>query len=286
MKHLLITGSRGFVGSFLKERLIRQGFPIIEIDGPEDDILDKQTFEKYLDCDISHVFHLAAKTFVPESWTKPLEFYQTNVMGTANVLDFCRIKKAHITYVSAYLYGQPSKLPIAENDAIIPNNPYAHSKYLAEQLCAFYAREFDLNVTIIRPFNIYGIGQNEKFLIPYLVRQALHDKTIGVKDLYPKRDYVYIDDVIDAFLLTMHRQSALSVYNIGSGTSYSVKEVIDMIQDIMQCKKQIVSENVVRKNEMNDVIADITLAKNNLLWSPRHSLREGIEKIIHYEQGK
>jgi len=284
MKSVLITGSRGFVGTHLKDGLAKRNYSPIDIDWPDADVLDKSTFDRHIDDEICHVFHLAAKTFVPESWTQPLAFYQTNVMGTANVLDFCRMKGVPLTYVSAYLYGQPLKLPISEKDPIIPNNPYAHSKCLAEQLCAFYAKEFNVRITIIRPFNIYGVGQNVKFLVPQIIMQGLYETTIKVKDMAPKRDYVYIDDVIDALLLTMNQQSPFNIFNIGSGISTSVKELIDMILDILQSNKQVVSENLLRKNELNDVVADISKAQKELHWNPKYSIREGLGKMILYEK--
>jgi len=284
MRKILITGSRGFIGSHLKTELIRRNYSPIEINTPEGNILDKNTLYKYSGDDICYVFHLAGKTFVPESWSEPLEFYETNTMGTANVLEFCRTRNVPITYVSAYLYGQPSKLPITESDSLVPNNPYAHSKYLAEQLCAFYAKEFNVAIKILRPFNIYGIGQNEKFLVPYLIKQALYEDVIRVKDLLPKRDYVYIDDVIEALVLTISHQPPFAIFNIGSGISFSAQEVIDTIQGILGTEKRVVSENAARRNELNNVVADISRARKELQWIPKHSLREGLARIIRYEK--
>ena len=97
------------------------------------------------------------------------------------------------------MYGIPKKLPVSEDDDILPNNPYAHSKYLAEQLCEFYAKEFKLKITIIRPFNVYGIGQKEEFLMPLIIKQVLNDETIKVQNINPKRDYIYLDNLINAF---------------------------------------------------------------------------------------
>ena len=284
MKHALITGSTGFIGRALKQRLSNDGYKISELNS-DFDIRKTASFLRFIDLNISCVFHLAGKTYVPESWQNPGEFYHVNVMGTENVLEFCRQKSIPLIYVSSYLYGQPEKMPISETDPIIPNNPYAHSKYLAEQLCEFYAREFGSTVVILRPFNIYGPGQSDRFLIPLIVRQALEGQAIKVKTLEPRRDYIYLDDAVDAMVCAAENIfTPFAVYNIGSGYSLSVHEVIKEVLGIVKIEIPIISEYVVRKNEIDDVIADIALAKRELGWQPHHAFHQGIEKVIDHER--
>jgi len=279
MRNCLITGLSGFFGKALKQRLLSQDYKLFEMNS-DCDITDFENFNCFENKHIDHVFHLAAKTFVPDSWETPQSFYQTNFVGTVNVLEFCRKKSIPMTFLSAYLYGQPHKLPISEDDAIQPNNPYAHSKYLAEQACAFYSKEFGVSAVIVRPFNIYGIGQSVKYLIPHIIKQALEDKEIKVKDLTPRRDYVYLDDLIEALMLTVESPKKNAVYNIGTGTSFSVEEIINSVQKIVGTNKKVVSEQIVRKNEINDVVADITRANKDLGWYPKTKLHEGIKKVV------
>jgi GDP-4-dehydro-6-deoxy-D-mannose reductase len=280
MSGILITGSNGFLGHALCERLSKESHNIFKLDIDRGDITDRAVFRPFAKEDIRHVFHLAARTYVPDSWDSPFDFYHTNVMGTENVLEFCRLKKSSLIYVSAYIYGQPDFLPVNENHPVRPNNPYAHSKYLAEQLCEFYARYFEVKTTIIRPFNIYGAGQGGKFLIPHITHQALHDRCIAVKDLHPRRDYVYLDDVVDVLTLTMNLDDPFSILNIGSGYSLSVKEIIDIIQDVAGTEKLVETAHVVRENELADVIADIKRVYQKLHWKPKHDFRAGITKVI------
>ena len=283
-KNALITGSTGFIGRTLKQRLSNDGYEISELNS-DTDVRKAQSFLGFIDRNIRFVFHLAGKTYVPESWKNPREFYHVNVMGTENVLEFCRQKSIPLIYVSSYLYGQPEKLPISENDPVVPNNPYAHSKYLAEQLCEFYAREFGSTIVILRPFNIYGLGQSDRFLIPLIVGQALKGPDIRVKTLTPRRDYVYLDDAVDAMVRAAEKIcTPFAIYNIGSGYSLSVLEVIRQVLDILQIDIPILSEGEVRKNEINDVVADITLAKRELGWQPHYSFRQGIERVIDHER--
>ncbi len=286
MKHILITGSNGFIGSVLTSRLIRLGCKIYEFNRSDGDISGRDVIEKYKDIQLDYVFHLAAKTFVPDSWTSPLDFYQVNVMGTENILELCRIKNLPLTFMSSYLYGKPGNLPITEDHPVAPNNPYAHSKFLAEQLCRFYSGEFGVKIIVLRPFNAYGIGQKEKFLIPFVIRQALHDEAIKVKDLSPKRDFIYLEDLVDVMILSMKSDRQFATYNIGSGYSVSVKEVIDIIQDVLRTDKPVLNQCKVRANEIDDVIADITRASLDFGWTPRRSLEVGIAEIIRHEMDK
>lgn len=285
MKTVLITGSNGFIGRALKERLFKEGYEVLEMNSSQDINLPESFLS--FECEkIDHVFHLAGKTFVPDSWLDPASFYRVNVNGTVNVLDFCRRNGIPLTYVSAYLYGQPQRLPISEDHPAKPNNPYAHSKFLAEKVCEFYSSEFGLSVVILRPFNVYGPGQGEFFLIPLIIKQALEGNEIRLKELTSRRDWIYIDDLVDAVALSMKQSSGLKVYNIGSGRSLSVKEVIETVQKIIGSAKPVVSENVQRKNEIEDTVADITHAEEELNWHPKTLFEEGIKKTIEAYRGE
>ncbi len=281
MSKVLVIGASGFIGSALAIRLRAQGLNVVPVDYSVGDIADRETLVGFEHLGIGHVFHLAGKTFVPDSWDDPHAFCKTNVLGTLNVMEFCRKKHIPVTYISAYVYGHPDKLPIAEDSEILPSNPYALTKRLAEEVCQFYASTYQLPVTIIRPFNVYGIGQAKHFLIPAIIEQVLGmGSEIRVKDLAPRRDYVYMEDLLTALVATIGRTDGYGVYNIGSGVSLSVQEVIRIIQDVAGTEKKIVSEQLIRHNELMDVVADISKAKQKLAWKPEHSFRAGIEKII------
>lgn len=286
MSKILVTGASGFIGRVLVTRLRAQSLDVLVTSSADGDISSRETLERFAQQDIAHVFHLAGKTFVPDSWDDPQAFCQTNVMGTISVLEFCRKKHIPMTCVSAYVYGHPDSLPIEENSAIRPSNPYALTKRLAEEACEFYANTYNFPVTTIRPFNVYGIGQGENFLIPSIIHQVLNESQIVVKDLQPRRDYVYLEDLLGALVATLDRPKGYNVYNVGSGYSLSVKEVIDVIQDVAGTCKEIICDNVVRSNELMDVVAGISKAGKELGWHPEYSFRTGIENIIRSERGK
>ena len=283
---MLVTGATGFIGRALSAKLKEQGCDVVPLGSADGDITRTETLIKLADADVSHVFHLAGKTYVPDSWVHPEEFYRTNVLGTTNLLEFCKSHGISMTFVSAYVYGHPEILPIKENSRIRPSNPYALSKRLAEEVCEFYADTHGLAIAAIRPFNVYGAGQDGKFLIPSIIRQALFEEKIVVQDLVPRRDYVFLDDLVAALLATISPPKGYGVCNVGSGYSLSVSEVIGIIQDVAQTNKEIVSEKNVRSNELMDVVADISKIQREFGWKPQHSFREGIARMIGFDIGK
>ena len=279
-KKILVTGAGGFIGGALVDYLNKKNEPVLGMNSVLLDITDKRSVDKLSSEEIGHVIHMAGKTFVPRSWEEPAEFIETNTFGTLNMLEFCRKHEIPMTYISAYIYGSPEKNPIQETDKINPNNPYAKSKYMAEELCEFYAKQFGVKVSIIRPFNVYGAGQKESFLIPQIIGHAMNEKSIRVLDLAPMRDYIYLEDLLEAIYLTVKKVQEYDVFNIGSGISYSVGEVIDMVQRILGSNKPVECKNQTRRNELNNVVADITHAKEVLGWEPVHTLEQGLAEMI------
>jgi nucleoside-diphosphate-sugar epimerase len=237
-----------------------------------------------LDKEIDCVFHLAAETFLPDSWKDAASFYRTNVLGTQNALEFCNQVNAKLIYMSAYVYGIPQYLPIDEKHPVLPNNPYAHSKWLGEELCRFYARQNLSKIVILRPFNIYGPGQNERFLIPFLFKQLKEKGSIEVKDDTPRRDYLYISDFIEACVEIIDYEGEYSIFNVGYGVSFSVREVIEMIIEVLGKRIKWSSLQEKRPHEIPDTVANNQLLKKSLKWEPKVAFREGIKRILNNDE--
>ena len=276
---IAITGSCGFIGYHLIKKLLKLNYKFIEIDIKKGiDITDWQQLKIIEKFDV--LIHLAAKSFVPDSYKYPREFYSTNINGTLNVLELCRIYSAKIIYISSYVYGNPEYSPIDENHPVQAFNPYAQSKLIGEQLCQGYLRDFNVPVIIFRPFNIYGKGQNENFLISSIIKQASSGKIV-LKDPKPKRDLVNIDDAIEACIKAIEfNRTSFEIFNIGSGISYSVKEIAEMIAMILNYNIEIKFSGEKRRNEVMDTIADISKAKSLLSWEPSTNLEDGIKKMV------
>ncbi len=284
MSKILVTGANGFVGSFLCKALKELQHEVIELTSSDGDIIDPMTWENIPAAEV--VIHLAAKTFVPASWKNPELFLQTNTLGTVLALEYCRKHGARMVFISSYLYGNPASLPINELAPISIPNPYALSKKAAEDYCRFYAESFKVNMVIIRPFNLYGFGQSNNFLIPEIILQVLNSNEVHIKDLEPKRDYIYITDFIEAIIKCIDA-NRFEIYNIGSGISYSVGEIIQMIQDICGTNLPVISSVEKRPAEIMDTIADISKAKELLNWIPKTSMHEGLSLIVQqFRQSK
>ena len=277
MSNVLVTGADGFIGRHLVPALRGAGHEVIEARRAAGDVADAATWKPFPA--VVTVIHLAAKSFVPESWEAPSLFLKTNLGGTVAAMDYCRAHGARLVFPSSYLYGDVVEQPIAESARLVAKNPYALSKKLAEEACGFYADRFGLTVTILRPFNIYGPGQAPAFLVPTIVSQLKAGHGIRVKDLEPRRDYVYVIDVVEAMVKAMSAPRGLSVFNIGSGTSHSVADLIRIIQEVWGTNLPVSSEGLRRQDEIMDTVADIAKAGTQLGWKPRFTLRQGIEDL-------
>ena len=225
------------------------------------------------------MIHLAAKSFIPDCWKAPAQTIQTNFGGTLNALEFCRRRGARLIFTSAYVYGHPESLPISELHRTDTNNPYSFSKKIAEDLCRFYYEQYQTPVNIFRIFNIYGPGQRESFLIPTILKQ-INGGHIEVSDLAPRRDYLYIDDVVLAIELALMKEHEYFLLNLGSGRSYSVKDLVEMIIRLSGKDVTYSSRESVRENEILDTVADISASKKLLGWEPKISLEAGLLKLI------
>ena len=273
---VLITGSNGFIGSALTKQLIKKGEYNIKTFDLNNGNVEDYDFSGF---DVKHICHLAARTFIPQSWNEPYDYYKVNFMGTLNILEYCRKHGAGMTFLSTYMYGTPRYLPVDEKHPKEAHSVYNHTKLLAEEACEFYSLHFGVSVTILRLFNVYGAGQQKDFLIPSIIQQALKGDYIEVMDTRPKRDFVYIDDVINAICLCLGKEG-FNVYNVGSGCSFSVLEIIKIICDVLGEEKKIIDKNQPRVNEIMDIIADTKKIRTELAWQPKISFEEGIRKTL------
>ncbi|MGL6067690.1 MAG: NAD-dependent epimerase/dehydratase family protein, partial [Sediminibacterium sp.] len=263
MYKILLTGATGFIGTALHRQLKTLGHTVHLLSQRDGKVEDMFTWQSIPPTDI--VIHLAARTFVPDSWEHPAAFMATNATGTLHALEYCRKHKAKFIFLSSYLYGNPEHLPIPETAPLYTPNPYAQSKKTAEDFCTFYSTAYQVNTIILRPFNVYGPNQNPSFLIPHIIHQALYNSTIRVKDLTPKRDYIHLHDLIAAIIACIDYKKS-GIFNVGSGISYSVQEIIDIVQNITKRNLPVISDAEVRRAEIMDTVADISLAKKELDW--------------------
>jgi GDP-4-dehydro-6-deoxy-D-mannose reductase len=277
MKSVLVTGADGFLGRHIQQDLTRHGFDVLPKRRTDGDVTEIITWDKFPSSD--YLVHLAGLTFVPASWENPTDFVQSNSVSTSHALDFCRKNKTKMIFLSTYLYSSKLQTPIKETDEIEPANPYALSKLLGEQLCSFYAKQFGVEVIILRPFNVFGSGQNLRFLIPSIISQAIKGDEISVLDIRPARDYVFIEDLLDAVHKSITSDLRFGIINVGTGIASTVEQLIFSLADVIGRKLTINSSNQERFGEINLTQADISQAKLLLGWQPKWSLSQGLREV-------
>ena len=278
---ILITGHSGFIGSYLQKKLEKTEHELVLVDiANGTNICDWEQVKQYEGMDV--IVHLANLSFVPASYEQPKRFYETNYLSTLNMLELCRLSNAKMVFFSSYIYGHPQYQPIDENHPTQAFNPYAQTKVICESLCEGYNRDFKVPITIFRPFNIYGTGQNPDFLIPSIIQQAKTGKIV-IKDDRPKRDYIHVEDIVDAIITAIETENAdksIQKYNLGSGLSYSVKEIVDMVRGLFDTEIEYICTHEIRPNDVMDTIADISKIQNELHWKPSVSILDGLTKMV------
>lgn len=274
---VVVTGGRGFIGKHLIKRLNELGIDYVEFQG------DVRKWDDFKKLKGDALIHLAAKTFIPLSFENPREFFEVNVLGTLNALEFCRVNKAKMIFISTYLYGKPQYLPIDEKHSLEPHSPYNESKFIGERLCELYNKNFGVNVIIFRQFNIYGPGQGKGFLVPSILEQ-LKNKEIILDDPEPRRDFTYVVDAVDAYVKALDYDSGFEIFNLGSGRSYSVVDIAETLLKLSNSKAKLKFKGSRRQNEIMETRADITKIKKLLRWEPKVDLIQGMKMVLKHER--
>jgi nucleoside-diphosphate-sugar epimerase len=274
---ILVTCATGFLGRRLVAVLEGRGFTVREYASANGDIANCALPM----AGVGHLFHLAGKSYVPAGWKDPRGFYQTNVMGTVNVLEHRR-HEAALALGSRFVYGQPQRLPVAEDHAWAAANSYAHTRLLAEDAARFYERTFGLLLVIVRPFKVYGPGQQPPLLMPSIVQLDPSTDAVHLEYLRPKRDYLYIDDAVD-FFLTLLEPGIRGVFNLGRGGSAGVAEVAQLLSDAAGIATAAVNADGQRPGEVRDGFCASWRAASELGWRPRTSLAERITAVVAAE---
>lgn len=322
-KKILITGGTGFIGSHLAEFFVKKNFDVTVFDRYNSIYslgnLTNSKFKneiKFIFGDIRDydsvnnaikgndiIIHLAALIGIPYSYYSPLAYIKTNVEGTYNILESSKnrkIKKIIITSTSE-VYGSANYIPIDEEHPLKPQSPYSASKIAADNLALSYYNSFNLPVIIIRPFNTYGPRQSERAIIPSIINQILFTKKnkITLGNLYPKREFNFIEDVCEAFYKIANINKFGQVFNVGNGYEISIRNLVGVISKLMN-KKITIEKSLIRSRTKKSEV-DILKSSNKKIrtttnWKPKYIGRKGLilglEKTIkwflsnQYEENK
>lgn len=279
---IAVAGSDGFVGTFVCKQLEDAGHVVIKIDISQGvDLCNNAIVNQIqpVDCFI----HLANLVYVPGSYQDPEKYYRINYLTTLNALEICKKHDARLIYASSYIYGAPQYIPVDENHPVCPFNPYAQTKVICEKLCEGYHRDFKVKVSVLRPFNIYGVGQKGMLLIPEIIGQLKEGKKqIQLKAATPRRDYINVLDVAGAFVSCIDDKNEYGVYNVCSGESISVKEITEIINKYLKNKVEFLFSESDRPNEVDETRGSCKRLMD-LGWKPTKTLEEGIIDILKSE---
>lgn len=296
MPKVVVTGGAGFIGSHLVDELLDQGYKVIVLDdlstGRLSNLQRIDDIELY-GCDVTRsplglaaiikgaecVFHLAAKTSVQESLEYPDLYTQTNVVGTASMLEACRLAgvKRFVFSSTSAIYGNTNVFPTTEDVNPSPISPYALSKLIGENYCKFYSEVYGISTVCLRYFNVYGnrVNPNGSYrsVIPVFIEQRLAGKPLTItNDGHQARDFVNVVDVAKANIAAMQFSGKGHVINIGSGTSVSVNQIAEIIGGK--------TENVGFRLEPKVSLASIERAKSILNWNPSGDVKAWIKDQI------
>lgn len=296
---VLITGGAGFIGSHLSNDLApnndlrildslttgkRSNMPeqSLLIEG---DLRDEMALDRATD-DADLIFHEAALVSVQRSIETPMTSHDINVNGTLELLEAARDEDARVVCASsAAIYGHPERTPVKEEDPKTPTSPYGLDKLTIDHYACQYHDLYDLETVALRYFNVYGPGQvagDYSGVISVFIDQALSGEDITVHgDGEQTRDFVYIDDIVQANLKAATTDAVGEAYNIGTGESITIRELAELIQDITDTDSDIVHTDA-RPGDIEHSEADISKARSQLDYEPTVSIREGLEQTIEW----
>ncbi|MHC4173285.1 MAG: GDP-mannose 4,6-dehydratase [Planctomycetota bacterium] len=305
----LITGATGFIGSYLTELCVEQGYNVRAYDryNPNNDwgwledspyknsieviLGDIRDYDSVYDvmkgCDT--VFHLAALISIPYSYLSPLAYIRTNIEGTYNVLESAkRLGISHLLITStSETYGTAQYVPIDESHPILGQSPYAASKIGADQLAISYYRSFELPIKIVRPFNTYGPRQSTRAITATIISQLLNSQgRIKLGNVATTRDFTFIKDTVKGFI-EIHKSENLfgEITNIGLNEEISIADLVKLIAGLMgkHAEFDIDKERIrPQRSEVERLRCDNSKLTKNTSWRPEYTLESGLKETIQW----
>jgi UDP-glucose 4-epimerase len=307
---VLVTGGAGFIGSHLCERALKKGYEVVCLDNfdpyyppnlkrenvkpflsnrkfklVESSILDQRLVREVINQGVDYVFHCAAQAGVRVSVENPMKAHEVNATGTLNILQACVDSNVQriINASSSSVYGEVAYLPFDEAHPNLPKSPYGVSKLMAEHYCRVFSQIHGLKITSLRLFTVYGPRMRPDLAISIFVERALRNEPIEIfGDGSKTRDFTYIDDVVEAYLLTM-KQGEGEAYNIGSGNRISVLELARMVIELTGSRSEI-HYTEPQQGDAEHTWASVGKAGEKLGWSPKIKIEPGLQKFIEVKK--
>ena len=303
MKCVLITGATGFVGANLTRRLLQDGHEVhllvrqgyrawrieaicTEVQLHEVDFTDEEVLTHVVgNIRPDWIFHLAAHGAYP-SQTDLRQMVQTNIMGTINLVEACLRTgfEAFVNTGSSSEYGFKDYAP-SETEWLEPNSHYAVTKASATLYCCYTAQSRGVHIPTLRLYSVYGPYEEPTRLMPTLIIRGLKGELPPLVNPDVAHDYVYVEDVIEAYLLsaTQPNQKLGAVYNVGTGVQTSLHQAVDIARRVMNIRVEPVWETMSnRKWDTNAWVADNRKIRAELGWQPRHTFEQGFRLMVNW----
>jgi NAD dependent epimerase/dehydratase len=307
---VLVTGAGGFIASHLVEALVTKGARVsafvrynsrsdpgllallpseslVKVEVIAGDLRDLPAIQQAMR-GVTHVFHLGALIAIPYSYVHPVEVVETNVIGTLNVLLAGReLGIERIVHTStSEVYGTALRVPIDENHPLQGQSPYSASKIGADKLVESFYCSYDLPVVTIRPFNTYGPRQSARAVIPTIITQALTQEVIRLGNLEARRDLTYVSDTVAGFLRVAEATGVEGkTFNLGTGSEVMIRDLAQQVIALIgrQVRIELEAERLrPEKSEVQRLLSDNRLAKQQLGWVPQVSMEQGLVQTIEW----
>jgi UDP-glucuronate 4-epimerase len=309
--NVLITGGAGFIGSHLVERLLVEGYGIVCLDNFDDfydpalkrrnlsraiqnpqfkliegDLREEKLLGQIFEIEkIGGVVHLAARAGVRPSLQKPALYADVNIRGTIYLLEACRQHgvRRFIFASSSSVYGNSSRIPFSEEDPVNhPISPYAATKKAGELLCHTYHHLYGMDIACLRYFTVYGPRQRPEMAIHHFTRSIFEGRKISLfGDGSSRRDYTYIEDIIEGTLGAFSRENGFQIYNLGESQTLSLSELIREIE-VQTGKRAILEYLPEQPGDVKQTYAYIRKAREMLGYNPRTKVREGLARFVQW----
>ncbi|MEW5925360.1 MAG: SDR family NAD(P)-dependent oxidoreductase [Candidatus Zixiibacteriota bacterium] len=309
-KKVLVTGAAGFIGSHLTEMLLKGGAHVtalvrytssgrsgwLEYLPPlaksrlniiHGDVRDPDLCQAAVKGN-DYIFHLAAQVAIPYSYIAPRDFLAVNAVGTANMLQAARAEKVKkfLQVSTSEVYGTAQYTPIDEKHPQVAQSPYAASKIAADKMVQSFYHSFGMPVVTVRPFNCYGPRQSARAVIPTIILQALHGKTIKLGNINSSRDLNFVSDIASGMInACFTEKTAGMTMNLASGRDYPIRELVNIIGDILS-KKLLIKTEKRRVRPMSSevwrLVGNSALANKMIGYKSTHSIQVGLKKTVEF----
>ncbi len=302
-KRVLITGGGGFIGANFARRFSELGYKVYIVKQSTNiwrlieikrqikiyyiDLRDYNRLESFiLKIRPKIILHFATYGAYPQKQQDAKKIIDTNLIGTINLVNACKKIKfdCFINTGSSSEYGIKNK-SMKETDLLEPNNLYGITKAAATMHCQYMSKKYDLPIVTLRLFSVYGYFEEKERLIPTIIKSCLENKKLKLSSANSVRDFIFIEDIIDAYLKAISNIQKIKgeIFNVGSGKQSTVNEIVNAIKEITHSTiKPQYGRIEMAQYEPKNWIADISKIKNKLGWQPKYNLRKGLEKNIEW----